>query len=74
MLVLKRKVEESITISDNIKIKILSINGESVNVGVDAPRELKVFRTENVKDLDNGNSNGNGSRHNGRKKGNGTTN
>ena len=63
MLVLKRKVEESITISDNIKVKILSITGESVNVGVDAPREVKVFRTDNVKNTDNGSSNGNGNGH-----------
>ena len=47
MLVLKRKVEESITIADIIRIKILSVVGENVNVGVDAPKELKIMRTEN---------------------------
>ncbi len=61
MLVLKRKVEESITIADKIRIKILSIGGESVNVGVEAPREIKVFRTDNLNEENgNGNSNGNG--------------
>ena len=48
MLVLKRKVEESITIADKIRIKILSIGGESVNVGVEAPREIKVYRSDNL--------------------------
>lgn len=63
MLVLKRKVEESITIADKIYIKILSIGGESVNVGVEAPREIRIFRTDNLNEIDgngNGNSNGNG--------------
>jgi len=55
LLVLKRKVEESITIDKKIRVKILSITGESVNVGVEAPREIKVFRTENRRD---GNGNG----------------
>ncbi len=58
MLVLKRKVEECITIADKIKIKVLSITGESVNLGVDAPREVQVLRTENLNE--NGNGNGNG--------------
>jgi len=48
MLVLKRKIEESITIASNIRVKILSIIGESVNLGVDAPREIPVLRTENL--------------------------
>ncbi len=61
MLVLKRKVEESITIADQIRIKILSILGESVNVGVEAPREFKIYRTDNLNENNgNGNSNGNG--------------
>lgn len=47
MLVLKRKVEESITIANNIKVKVLSITGENVNLGVDAPREIEIKRTEN---------------------------
>jgi len=50
MLVLKRKIEESITIDNNIQVKILSISGERVNLGVDAPRDIRVFRTEIPKD------------------------
>ena len=50
MLVLKRRIEESITIASNIRVKILSIAGESVNLGVDAPRDIKVLRTENLND------------------------
>lgn len=53
MLVLKRRVEESITISSNIKVKVLSVAGDYVNLGIEAPREIEVQRTENLKDLKN---------------------
>jgi len=49
MLVLKRKIEESITIASKIRVKVLSIAGESVHLGIDAPREIQVLRTENLK-------------------------
>jgi carbon storage regulator len=46
MLVLSRKINESIVIADNIRIKILDIKGDKVKVGVLAPEDVKVFRDE----------------------------
>lgn len=45
LLVLRRKVEESIQIADNIRVKILSVQGDTVQVGVEAPRNVPVTRT-----------------------------
>lgn len=46
MLVLTRKVDEAILIGDDIKISVLSVDGERVSIGVDAPRSLRIFRNE----------------------------
>jgi carbon storage regulator len=46
MLVLSRKKNESIMIGDNIEVKILSIDGEQVKVGIVAPKKIKVHRAE----------------------------
>lgn len=46
MLVLGRKTTESISIGDNIKVTICRIGPSSVRLGIEAPREFNVFRTE----------------------------
>jgi carbon storage regulator len=46
MLVLTRKTGQSLTIGDNVKVTLLSITGDRVSIGVEAPRSVRVFRSE----------------------------
>lgn len=46
MLVLSRKTGERIKIGENIEIVISRITGDRCQVGIEAPREVKVIRTE----------------------------
>lgn len=46
MLVLTRKTQEQIQIGNNIKITILRVKGQSVQIGIEAPREVRVLRSE----------------------------
>ncbi|WP_410512607.1 carbon storage regulator CsrA [Paenibacillus sp. BR2-3] len=46
MLVLSRKKGESIIIQDNIEITILSVDGDTVKVGISAPKHVDIFREE----------------------------
>lgn len=46
MLVLSRKTGESIMIGDQIEVKILSIDGDQVKLGIVAPKSVKVHRSE----------------------------
>jgi carbon storage regulator len=46
MLVLTRKTNQSIMIGDGIEVSVLSIMGEKVRIGIQAPRDIPVFRKE----------------------------
>ena len=46
MLVISRKINESITIGDKIVVTILDIEGDRIKLGIDAPRELIILRQE----------------------------
>ena len=46
MLVLTRKRNESIVIGDDIEVRVLSVVGEKVRIGIEAPRDVRIFRKE----------------------------
>jgi carbon storage regulator len=46
MLVLTRRSNQSIMIGDNIEVSVLSVMGDKVRIGIDAPANVPVFRTE----------------------------
>lgn len=46
MLILTRKLGESIKIGDAIEVKIVAIEGEQIKIGIEAPREIDIYRKE----------------------------
>jgi carbon storage regulator len=46
MLILSRRPGESLTIGDNITVTVVSINGNQIRLGIDAPRDVRVLRDE----------------------------
>ncbi|NLJ23931.1 MAG: carbon storage regulator CsrA [Firmicutes bacterium] len=51
MLVLTRKIDESIIIGDDIKITLVDIRGDQVKIGIEAPREISVHREEVYREI-----------------------
>jgi len=46
MLVLTRKLGETIVIGDDIVIKVVDIHGKQIRLGIEAPKEIPIFRGE----------------------------
>lgn len=46
MLVLSRRLGETLIIGDDVKISVLGISGNQVRIGIEAPREVSVHREE----------------------------
>ncbi|MEJ8552655.1 carbon storage regulator CsrA [Tepidibacter sp. Z1-5] len=46
MLILGRKLDESIIIDENIEIKIIGISEGKVKIGIDAPKDIQILRKE----------------------------
>jgi carbon storage regulator len=51
MLVLTRKTNQSIMIGDDIEVSVLSVVGEKVRIGIQAPSDVPVFRTEIYREI-----------------------
>ena len=51
MLVLTRRPGQSILVGDGVELVVVRIEGDRVVLGIDAPREVRVVRTELLKDL-----------------------
>lgn len=51
MLVLKRKLGESVMLGDEIEVQVLSIEGETVKLGFSAPQRIQILRKELVESI-----------------------
>ena len=55
MLVLSRRVGETITIGDDVRITVLEVRSDGVRIGIDAPRSVAVHRAEILQQLEQSN-------------------
>lgn len=50
MLILTRRIGETLLIGDDITIKVVGINGNQIRIGIDAPLDVQVMRSELLKE------------------------
>lgn len=55
MLVLSRKVNQSIMVGDNVRVVIVSVDRDQVKLGIEAPREISVHRSEVYEEIQRAN-------------------
>jgi carbon storage regulator len=53
MLVLSRKLKESIVINDSVVVTVLGVQGDRVRLGITAPGEIRVYREEVYEKMQN---------------------
>ncbi len=63
MLILTRRVGESVVIGDDVDVTVLGVKGNQVRLGVKAPREISVHREEIYQRIRRENENGGVNRH-----------
>ena len=56
MLVLSRKTNETIKIGDDIEIRILEVKGDTVRIGIEAPKSVDILRGELVLSISESNT------------------
>lgn len=55
MLVLSRKINQSIMVGDNVRVVVVAIDRDQVKLGIEAPREIAVHRSEIYEEIQRSN-------------------